>query len=160
MGSTHWTPPDEPEFSWSSMTFGSRLTELTKELEISVSVNDAPDIGEEWQSIVFCRGTKRVVLPCRIYLSPDADAAALLYAAFHTCQVFEECDDFLEWAEIYELEPGDTKAWHEFRALDAAQWQFRDLLGEARFRDLMTGMEIEQAIGAAAAGFHRSEPDS
>mgnify|MGYP005643384279 CR=1 FL=1 len=142
------------------MNFAARLSELAKELEISAAMNDAPDVGEEWQSIVFCRGAKRVVLPCRIYLPADADTAALLYSAFHTCQVFGKCDDFLEWAGIYELEPGDTKAWHEFRALDAAQWQFRDLLGEELFRELMTGMEIEQAIGAAAAGFHRSEPDS
>lgn len=142
------------------MTFALRLSELAKEQEISAAVNDAPAVGEEWQSIVFSRGATRVVLPCRIYLSDDADAAALLYAAFHTCQVFEECDDFLEWAEIYELAPGDTNGWHEFRALDAAQWQFRDLLGEGLFRELMTGMEIEQAMGAAAAGFHRSEPDS
>ncbi|MBK17873.1 MAG: hypothetical protein CMM52_03410 [Rhodospirillaceae bacterium] len=113
--------------------------------------NDSVD-GEEWKSLLIKRADDQVTLPCRTFKPDHTSPVELMQAAFIAVQHFEECDDFLEWAEIYGLDDGDEKVLDEFRAFEAAQWQLQDLIGHDEFRRLMTGMFIEQAIGAAWAG--------
>lgn len=137
------------------MSFREHVVNVMESHEISVALNDAPAPGEVWPSLVFRRGDESVVLPCRADLTAATAQPDMMLAALLAAQIFHECDDVLEWSEIYELDPGDNNVWNEFREFDAACWRFRALLGEDLYQDLMTGMAIGQAIGAAAASFQR-----
>lgn len=137
------------------MSFRDDVVRVMESREISVALNQTPAAGEDWQSLVFRRGDETAVLPCRADLTADTPQPDMMLAALLAAQIFHECDDVLEWSEIYELDPGDNTVWNEFREFDAACWRFRALLGEDLYQDLMTGMAIGQAIGAAAASFSR-----
>ncbi len=126
---------------------------------VNVVVSDEIIEGEDWPSLLFTRDDDQVTMPCRD-INPDKTTPLdLMIAAFHAIQHFEECDDFLEWADEYELDAGSNMVWNEFRELDAAQWQVQDLIGEEVFRTLMTGMFIEQAINMAWGGVVNSQQD-
>ena len=105
-----------------------------------------------WPTVVITRGDKHVVLPCRDVMSPDLSVVDLMAAALHTCQLYDECDDILEWTKIYQLDPGEMNVQDEFRELDAAKWQFRALWGEQAYEKLMMMKAVDQALTAAEPG--------
>ncbi len=141
------------------MAFQDELATMMEDLGVNVVVSDDVVKGEEWPTLLFTRDDDQVTMPCRMIVADQTTPLDLMKAAFYAIQHFEECDDFLEWAEIYKLDVGSNMVWNEFRALDAAQWQVQDLIGEDIFRKLMTGMVIEQAINMAWGGFVRSQSD-
>ena len=141
------------------MAFRDDLSEMMESHGIDVAVSDEVVAGEDWPSVIVSRDDDQVTMPCRTIRPEHTTPLDLMIATFEAIQGFEECDDFLEWAEDYDLDVGSNMVWNEFRALDAAQWQVQDLIGEDVFRKLMTGMVIEQAINMAWGGFVRSQSD-
>ena len=119
---------------------------------VNVVISDEIVAGEDWPSLLFTCDDDQVTMPCRTIQADQTTPLDLMLAAFLAIQHFEECDDFLEWADLYKLDAGDNNIWNEFRELDAAQWQVQDLIGTEVFRTLMTGMVIEQAIDMALGG--------
>ena len=126
---------------------------------VNVVVSDEAIDGEDWPALLFTRDDDQVTMPCRTIQPNHITPLDLMLAAFLAIQHFEECDDFLEWIDLYKLDAGDNKFWDEFRELDAAQWQVQDLIGTDVFRTLMTGMVIEQAINMAWGGVVQSSQD-
>jgi hypothetical protein len=116
---------------------------------VHVVRSDEVVAGEDWPSLLFTRDDDQVTMPCRTIQADHTAPFDLMLAAFLAIQHFEECDDFLEWADLYGLYAGDNKIWDEFRELDATQWQVQDLIGTEVFRTLMTVMVIEKAINMA-----------
>ena len=69
---------------------------------------------------------------------------------------FESCDDMQEWAEEYDFDPGhiDTRAAYDAIArLSRNLWR---LVGDDMYDELRQGIEIEQAVDMAWAGFESS----
>ena len=138
------------------MAFQDQLTEFVEAQEIALELTDTLEDGRRAPGIRITRGDDSVIVPCRAKVTDDAPRSALLHAALIACQVFDQCDDFLEWVDIQGLDAADSQILHEFRELDGAQGRLRALIGEEAFRGLMTAMEIDQAIGAAA-GLRQSQ---
>ena len=66
---------------------------------------------------------------------------------------YEGCDDMLEWADEYGFDPGHM---HTRGAFDAIARLTRDLwriVGDDMYDELRRGVEIEQAVDMAWAGF-------
>ena len=126
---------------------------------VNVVISDEIVAGEDWPSLLFTCDDDQVTMPCRTIQADQTTPLDLMLAAFLAIQHFEECDDFLEWADLYKLDAGDNNIWNEFRELDAAQWQVQDLIGSDVFRTLMTGMVIEQAINMAWGGVVSSQQE-
>lgn len=141
------------------MAFKDDLAVMMEGHGVNVAVGDEAVDGEDWPSLLFTREDDQVTMPCRTIPIDQTSPLDLMQAAFLAIQHFEECDDFLEWTDLYKLDAGDNKIWDEFRELDAAQWQVQDLIGEEVFRKLMTGMVIEQAINMAWGGFVNSRQE-
>lgn len=69
---------------------------------------------------------------------------------------FESCEDMDEWAEEYNFDPGhmDTRAAYDAIATLARNlWR---LVGDDLYDELRQGIEIEQAVDIAWAGFEGS----
>ena len=68
---------------------------------------------------------------------------------------YESCDDMTEWADEYGFDPGHM---HTRAAYDAIGRLTRDLwrlIGDDMYDELRRGIEIEQAVDAAWAGYVR-----
>lgn len=141
------------------MSFEQCLSDRIDELGVVASVKKLSPHTENWHSVVITRHDKQVALPCQFSLPEAPTETDLILQALTACQHYDACDDFLDWVALYALEASDTTALTIFRDFDAAQWQFRDLLGEDVYQALMTELAMAQAIGAAAAGFSRSSQD-
>jgi hypothetical protein len=141
------------------LSFKDDLAAMMDANGVNVLVSDEAIDGEDWPALLFTREDDQVTMPCRTIQPNHITPLDLMLAAFLAIQHFEECDDFLEWIDLYKLDAGDNKFWDEFRELDAAQWQVQDLIGTDVFRTLMTGMVIEQAINMAWGGVVQSSQD-
>jgi hypothetical protein len=141
------------------LSFKDDLAAMMDANGVNVLVSDEAIDGEDWPALLFTREDDQVTMPCRTIQPNHTTPLDLMLAAFLAIQHFEECDDFLEWIDLYKLDAGDNKFWDEFRELDAAQWQVQDLIGTDVFRTLMTGMVIEQAINMAWGGVVQSSQD-
>ncbi len=95
---------------------------------------------------ILLRGTVRI----------DAGADELLYHILHYFQLYDECDDVLEWAAEYGLSPGDGLVLQEFGDLNDAYREFTLLIGTDRYKDMQMQLAIDQAVGRAWAGYQQS----
>ncbi len=69
---------------------------------------------------------------------------------------YESCDDMLDWADEYGFDPGhiDTRnAYDSIARLTRDLWR---LVGDELYDELRRGVEIEQAVDMAWAGFESS----
>ncbi len=68
---------------------------------------------------------------------------------------YEDCDDILEWADEFGLDPGHLDTRDAYDALGRITRDLWRLVGDEMYDELRYGMEIEQAIDMAWAGFGR-----
>ena len=71
---------------------------------VNVEVSDEAVDGEDWPSLLFTRDDDQVTMPCRTIPAEHTTPLDLMQAAFLAIQHFEECDDFLEWVDLYKLD--------------------------------------------------------
>lgn len=69
---------------------------------------------------------------------------------------YESCDDLLEWAEEYDFDPGHMDTRTAFDAVGRLSRDLWRLVGDDLYDELRQGIEIEQAVNMAWAGFERS----
>jgi len=66
---------------------------------------------------------------------------------------FEGCDDMLEWATEYGFDPGNIDTRNAFDAIARLTRDLWRMTGDDMYHELRRGVEIEQAVDMAWAGF-------
>ena len=68
---------------------------------------------------------------------------------------FESCDDMLDWASEYDLDPGDVHTREAYEAIARMTRELWRLVGDDMYDELRRGIEIEQAVDIAWSAFDR-----
>jgi hypothetical protein len=86
---------------------------------------------------------------------PDAQEA-LRYLGAVTIE-FEACEDVTEWADEFGFDPEHVHTSDAFEAVCRLSRDLWLLIGDDMYEELRRGMEIEQAVDIAWAGYVRSQ---
>lgn len=73
----------------------------------------------------------------------------LIYYYATEIQLYEDCDDILEWASDMGLNPGDSETLKRYNQLSEDHRELRMLLGEENYQNMIAALEISQALGSA-----------
>ncbi len=73
----------------------------------------------------------------------------LIYYYATEIQLYDDCDDILEWSKDMGLDPGDSETLNRYKQLDKDNRDLRLLLSEETYQDMMAALEISQAIETA-----------
>ncbi|MEM8598504.1 MAG: hypothetical protein AAGF99_01165 [Bacteroidota bacterium] len=94
-----------------------------------------------------------------ITMQPDHPAPALGQVVYYTAkrlQAVEDTDDFLDWCQETDREPGDTKALARYRDLVDLRDQVRATMGDDAYNGLLAAYAIDQAVSRARALLDRA----
>lgn len=131
-----------------------KIKQAISDCSLTLSLTDTSDEGRYTISVTAPGKSIGIVLRGRV--RPDAEADELFYHILHYFQLYDECDDIIEWAEEYGLAPGDGLVLQEFGDLNDAYRDFNILIGDARYQDMQMQLSIDQAIGGAWASYQQS----
>ncbi len=70
---------------------------------------------------------------------------------------FEACEDAVEWADEFGFDPEHVHTLDAFEALCRMSRDLWVLIGDGMYEELRRGIEIEQAVDIAWAGYVRSQ---
>jgi hypothetical protein len=135
----------------------AELTRIIEARGLTLDVVDPPDNPAGYPYIeVACAGRDvRFPMPWKPDPVPP-NTQRLHYIVLITIQIYEECDDFLDWCAEIERNPAETAVLDDFRDLDGSIRTFVDMIGEADYDDLRLRMAIGEAI-SRASNFTRGE---
>lgn len=70
--------------------------------------------------------------------------ANMIYFYATEIQLYEDCDDILEWSKDMALDPGDAITLKRYNQLAKDHTDLRLLLGEENYQTMITALEISQ----------------
>ena len=70
----------------------------------------------------------------------------LVYYYATEIQLYEDCDDILEWAADMGVDPGDALTLKRYSQIGIDQRDLSLLLGEENYQNMIAALEISQAI--------------
>lgn len=73
----------------------------------------------------------------------------LIYYYATEIQLYEDCDDILEWSSDMGLNPADNETRKRYSQLGEDHRELRTLLGEDNYQNMIAALEISQALGSA-----------
>tara|TARA_R110002096_G_scaffold416576_3_gene619753 strand:+ start:200893 stop:201285 length:393 start_codon:yes stop_codon:yes gene_type:complete len=73
----------------------------------------------------------------------------LIYYYATEIQLYEDCNDILEWASDMGLNPGDSETLKRYDQLGEDHRELRMLLGEENYLNMIAALEISQALDGA-----------
>ena len=86
---------------------------------------------------------------------PDAPSALRYLGA--VAVEYESCEDMVEWADEYGFDPDHVHTEEAFEAVGRLSRDLWRLIGTDLYDELRRGVEIEQAVDVAWAGYVRSQ---
>jgi hypothetical protein len=126
------------------------LAELIVTRGLAISLREPDDPAALHPFIEFVREGVVLMLPMPWKRNGfREDPVGLLYTALITVQVYNECDDFLDWCDELELEAVSSAALNDFRAMDRAIRTLTEMVGPA-WGDITLRIAMGQAIAKAA----------
>lgn len=115
--------------------------------EVTMTVSPLEDNAYKCELTSVHGAMTRTITMAEGYGEPKLGNLIYYYAT--EIQLYEDCDDILEWASDMGLNPGDSETLKRYNQLSEDHRELRMLLGEENYQNMIAALEISQALGSA-----------
>ena len=115
--------------------------------DVTMTVSDLGDNSYKCEMVSKHGQMTRTITMAEGYGAPQLGNLIYYYAT--EIQLYEDCEDILEWADDMGLNPGDHETRKRYDQIATDHKDLRLLFGELTFQMLMSALAISQAVAAA-----------
>ena len=115
--------------------------------EVTITVSPLEDNAYKCELTSVHGAMTRTISMAEGYGEPKLGNLIYYYAT--EIQLYEDCDDILEWSSDMGLNPGDSETLKRYNQLSEDHRELRMLLGEENYQNMIAALEISQALDSA-----------